>query len=465
MTQRLTKFFMLALTAMFVLAACRKEDAPLPDNLVTFQSNAQGISESASSITVKLLLSRATDRDIAVSVNYVATGATYGTDFTTSPAAVSGAVPVTILSGASEATFTITKTAGAVFDGTEKVVFTIASSASPVLIGTEKEFTLSFSEIISTGTTTVGNGGGATYGNKVFFDLSANSQEDVLRTKWDLGLYTGSDDWRVILNSSTAMMAKQIDKNDLTTVTAADTIGFSTDVFFNQAAPTTASLAYIDYPSGDLTKTAIAAVSATASDNKVYIVNRGTGVGSPAPARGWKKIRVIRNASGGYTVQHADIASATFTSVDIPKTDTHFFNYISFETGAVDIEPAKTKWDIAWTYFSNVTNFGGEVPYTFQDFILQNRNVQVAKVLTTTKAYADFTEADITAQTFSGAQNTIGSSWRAGGGPTTAPSVLSTIYYIVKDGNNNVYKLRFTALTQNGERGYPAFEYALVKRG
>ncbi|MDX1936738.1 MAG: HmuY family protein, partial [Flavihumibacter sp.] len=129
-------------------------------------------------------------------------------------------------------------------------------------------------------------------------------------------------------------------------------------------------------------------------------------------------------------------------------------------------EPLKKKWDIAWTYFSNVTNFGsGEVPYLFQDIILINRNVQIAKVLVATKAYADFAEADIAAQTFLTNQNAIASDWRSGGGPTTSPAVRTDRYYIVKDADNNYYKLRFTALTQNGERGYPAYEVTLVKKG
>jgi hypothetical protein len=198
----------------------------------------------------------------------------------------------------------------------------------------------------------------------------------------------------------------------------------------------------------------------------VYIINRGKGIGSPAPDRGWKKIRILRNASGGYTLQHADIAAATFTSVDIAKDETYFFKYISFENAAVDVEPAKGKWDFAWTYFSNATDFGGgEVPYTFQDVVLQNRNAQVAKVLTSAVTYEAFAETDLAAQTFSSRQTAIGYDWRAGGGPTTSPAVRTDRFYVLKDADNNYYKIRFTAMTQNGERGYPAFEYALVKRG
>ena len=468
MKQQLRKGLALALSLIVMLSACRKKDAPLPDNLAQFETSEQGIAPAAASIAVKVKLTRAADRDIPVTISLTPNTATlaYTAKYSTTPAAVSNVINLTIPSGASEASFTLTKTAGAVFTGTEAIAFKIESTGAPVIIGTTNVFTLKFAEIISTGTTITGDGGGPTYGNKVFFDLSANSQEAVQRTKWDLGFYTGADDWRVIINSSTAMMAKQISKNDLATVTAADTAGFGNDVVFNQSAPTTTSLPYIDYPSGDLTKTAIAAVSATATDNKVYIVNRGTGIGTPAPARGWKKIRIIRNAAGGYTLQHADIAATTFTSIDIPKDDAYFFKYISFENGAVSVEPQKKKWDIAWTYFSNVTNFGGgEVPYLFQDMIIQNRNVSVARVLTATKAYADFGEADLAAQTWLTAQNSIGSDWRSGGGPSTAPSVNTNRYYIIKDADNNYYKLRFTAMTQNGDRGYPAFEFALVKRG
>jgi hypothetical protein len=452
--------------AALIATGCRKrEGAALADNLVNFETQAQGITASENNIVVKVKLVRGTDRDIPVTINLTEQGVAYGTDYSTTPAAVAGKLQLTIPSGNNEASFTLNKTPGALFDGDEKIFFDINSSGAPVYIGAIKRLSLDFAELVANNAALTINGGGATYPNKVFIDLSANRQTPVLRTTWDLGFYSGAEDFRVILNSSSAMMAKQIAKNDLNTVTAADTVGFSTDVTFSSTAPTTTSLAYIDYPNGDLTRTAIAAISATAADNKVYIVNRGTGVGSPAPARGWKKIRIIRNASGGYTLQHADIGATTFSSIDIPKDDAYFFKYVSFETGAVTPEPPKRKWDFAWTYFSNIFNFGGEVPFLFQDAIIINRNVQIARIMTSAKAFADFNETDIAAQTFLTTQNAFVSDWRSGGGPGVSPSVRTDRYYIIKDGDNNYYKVRFTALTQNNERGYPAFESVLVKKG
>jgi hypothetical protein len=82
-----------------------------------------------------------------------------------------------------------------------------------------------------------------------------------------------------------------------------------------------------------------------------------------------------------------------------------------------------------------------------------------------TKAYADFSEADLTGLDFLRGQTSIGADWRSGGGPGSAPAVRTDRYYIIKDGNENYYKIKFTGLTNNGERGYPSFEGALVKRG
>ncbi len=466
MTNTMKRGIVFGVALVILAGSCRKREAALPDNLVNFEATSAGITETENSFNIRLKLSRGADRDIPVTINMALDGLEYGTDFTTTPAAVGNTISVTIPSGNNETSLVVTKTPGALFDGDEKLTFDLYSSGNPVLLGVSKQFVLSFSELVSNTSALTVNGGGVTFSNKVFIDLSANRQTAVHRTNWDLGFYTGADDFRVILNSSSAMMAKQINKNDLTQVTEQDTLGFSTEVVFSPFAPVTTSLPYIDYPDGDLSKTAIASISANAADNKVYIINLGQGVGIPAPARGWKKIRVIRNASGGYTLQHADINATSFQEIQVSKDEDYYFKYVSFANGAVNVEPEKSKWDIAWTYFSNITNFGGgEVPYLFQDIILQNRNVGVSKVMTATRAFADFTEADLAGLTFQTSQVSIGADWRSGGGPGSGPAVRTDRYYIIKDSDDNYYKLKFTSLTTNGERGYPAFEAVMVRRG
>jgi hypothetical protein len=454
--------FVVPMMALLALG-CRKRDAPAPDNHIVFETAAQGITAAETSITVKLKLQQPVGANVPVELAVTEENLQYGTKYVTEPAIIGGKLNLTVPAGGKEVSFKVKKVAGVLYDGDEKVQFILQNSA-PVLIGLTNRFALSFAELVAMTATATINGGGANFGNKVFIDLSASRHKVVHRTSWDLGFFCGSD-FRVVLNSSTNMMAKRVNKNDLTQVTAADTVGFAADASFSQFNPLPGQLPYIDYPNGDLTRTAIAAVSANDADNMVYIINRGNGVGAVAPSRGWRKIRILRNGNG-YTLQQAEIAATSFTSINISKDDAYYFKHISFETGSHDVEPSKKKWDIAWSYFANVTNFGaGEVPYMFQDIITLNRNTQVAKVMVSSKAFADFGEADLATQTFMTTQNAIAADWRSGGGPTSQPAVRSDRYYIVKDGDNNYYKIRFTALSQNGERGYPSYEAVLVKKG
>lgn len=464
MLNSFSRFFVLIFASLALFNACRKSDVILPDNLVTFSGGSYSLTETDDSVMVRLMLSRATDKNIQVTVNLAPEGVVYGTDFTTTPAAGNNMVTLTVPSGNKEASFSVKRATTALYDGDEKINLSIYSSEAPVVIGAAKTAVVNFAEVISNNATEMIDGGGPTYGNKVFMDLSANRHTVVQRTNWDLSFYNGSDDYRVMLNSSTAMMARPTNKTDMNQVTAADTVGISSLVSFSLYAPNPLSMPYFDYPSGDLTRTAFAQVSANAADNMVYIVNRGTGIGSPAPERGWQKVRVLRNASGGYTVQYAPLQATSFQEVQIAKDNSYNFNYLSFDNGRVNVEPKKELWDIAWTYFSNVTNFGGgEVPYLYQDVILLNRGVTAARVMIADIPYESFSEANLSSLTFNASQTAIGADWRSGGGPTSSPAVKSDRYYVIKDANGNYYKLQFTALTQNGQRGYPAYQTHLIK--
>ena len=316
--------FLFVFFSALVFNACRKAEVILPDNLVTFETATAGISPNEDSIGIKLMLSRPTDRNIQVVVHYIPTNAVYGTDFTSNPAPTGNAIAVIIPSGSMEGKFSIKKVPGKLYDGDEKLNFEIYSSETPVLIGAQKHLVVNFAELLSVQASATIDGGGITFGNKVFLDLSANRQTAVNRTAWDLGLYGEGADYRVILNTSSGMMAKATAKTNMADVTAADTVGLSSLLTVSLYAPEAAQMPYIDYPNGDMGRTAFAPVSANESENKVYLVNRGFGVGSQLPARGWKKVRVLRNASGGYTVQYADLNATNFQEVQVAKDQQYF---------------------------------------------------------------------------------------------------------------------------------------------
>lgn len=307
---------------------------------------------------------------------------------------------------------------------------------------------------------------GSAAGNAVYLDLSADKQTSSLRAGWDLGFYSGAD-FRVILNNFSSAGAKVLAKNDLTEVGAADTIGLT--LAPSQLNPLPEQLAWFDNVAGDLTKTVIPVVSSTDADNKVIILNRGTGGG--IAARAWVKLRVLRNVAGGYTLQYAGIQDATFKIIQVPKDPAYHFKFISFEKGIVEAQPEKDKWDLVWSYSLFETNFGaGPVPYNFSDLISVNylSGVTVATKIyanaaTASAAYNAFNKDSITTTVPSTGRWSIGSGWRS---TQPATGARTERFYVVKDAEGNYYKLKCLAMgvgTDGGTRGKPEFEYALIK--
>ncbi len=67
------------------------------------------------------------------------------------------------------------------------------------------------------------------------------------------------------------------------------------------------SLSMIDDVEGDITKNAMGEVAASEVENKVFVINTAGPSFTPPALTGFKKIRVLRNANGGYTIQHANL--------------------------------------------------------------------------------------------------------------------------------------------------------------
>lgn len=334
-------------------------------------------------------------------------------------------------------------------------------------------------EIPTVGETLKTSVGGPNQPNQLYLDLSAAETKSVNRASWDLGFSSGSE-FRVIINGSLKMAVKKLATSDITLSQVADanvSVG---------AGETLASNGYVDNPTGVLAGagagigTAIAEISATDADNKVYLVNLGFAISTTTPgvgsvsvdgeARGWKKVRILRSGNG-YKIQYADLTSTTFTEKTISKDADFNFSFFSLVSGnTVSVEPAKAKWDLNFTTFTNYLNMGsGEVTYGYADFITTNSKggTQVYQVLTSVKTYEAFAKADVVEANFTVSatdQRVIGANWRNGGGPTSLPSIRTDRFYVVKDAAGNYYKVKFLAMTNDaGLRGNTTLEYAILK--
>jgi hypothetical protein len=446
---------------LFSFNACKDEDPPLPDNLAGFETTALGL--EANEMDIKIALGRITDVAIPITVSFTPELLTYGTEFTTTPAATNNTLALTVPAGQSAVSFKVSKIANILLNGDESILFKISSVNAPVLMGKNTDLKLSFASIISTGTTLQLTGiaaqeAGSSAGNSVFLDLSSNTQTPILRELWDLG-FTSGNDFRVILNNTTAATAIQVNSTDINAVTEKDL-----DIAQLAIGQGQGSFDLIDDITGDLTKTVIKEVSATDGDNHVYVINRKGGSGSVLPVDQLYKIRVLRKGTG-YTLQYALLNDTSFKTLDIVKDPLFNFQFTSLTKGtAVDVEPAKAKWDIVWGYSMYFT---GALPYAFSDLVFLNKQAgtAAAEILTSTVTYDAFSESHLNGITFSTDRDVIGSKWRVtSGGPV---GVHTDRYYLIKDTAGNIYKLRFLSFHANdgGERGRPKLEFKLVKKG
>src|SRR5690606_20945501 len=176
--------------------------------------------------------------------------------------------------------------------------------------------------------------GGGNLPNQVYVDLSSGMQTGILRTKWDLAFYSGSD-FRVGLNGSLRMAAKQMTTTDITEVIEIDpTIAVGHD---NGAGIENGNIGYTDDPNGDI-NSAMISVSENDDSNNVYLVNLGNALSGEAPAsgevdpfaveRGWMKIRVLRDGEN-YKIRYAAPEATTYTEVMVAKDDNYNFTFFS----------------------------------------------------------------------------------------------------------------------------------------
>lgn len=318
------------------------------------------------------------------------------------------------------------------------------------------------------------NLGGSNQANQVWIDLSTQETQSNLRSDWDLGFYAG-EEFRVILNYSSIMVAVQMPSSDINDLDQNDFQPIINQI--SQSAPLPPS--YIDNIYGDYFNdgTAIDEISSIDEENKVYLLKLGYEpfYGSVAPYttnptgnfRGYRKVRILRNDDSSYKVQFANLNDSEYQEVIIEKDPNYHFTFFSFKDLSTPIiQPPKNDWDLCFTVFNNVIPELGT--YIFSDFVLNNSlsNVISYEVigdpLTLENQYNNFEASDVNHSLFiENDQTAIGSKWRETvSGTVSTPKILGDRFYVIKDAEERLFKLRFISmLNENNERGYPVFIY------
>lgn len=449
-----------SLVIALAVSSCQVEEPPLPPNTLQFETTEMGFEETATSKMVRLQLARAAETSGQIIVTLSAQDLQYGSQFTTQPASENGRIVVPVNAGQTDAVILVNRTAGAFFTGQENIQLQISAESS-FPIGTNQSLSVRFGAIVSTGQTIQLNGGsgGSNAVNAVYLNLASNTQTPVARSSWDLRLANDAN-FQVFLNNMTAATALVTNQTDMAAVSPADTVGKNLVLTMSAG-----QMNLVDDVTGAFSRSVIPAISATDAENKVIILQRGTG--GATPRTDLLKVRILRQGNG-YRIQYARLNESTFQTLDIVKSTTgQPFQFVSLRTnGVVSVEPPR--WDIAWGGFIYQTRLatGEAIPYYFSDLVFTNARagVQVAQVSTSTIPFADFNSTHLTGLSFSAAPDAIGSSWRVTFGGVVG--VRTDRYYVIRSQSGAVYKLRFINFTSadGGERGRPTLLYELVQK-
>lgn len=464
------KSLFILLSCIGILFGCA-EDTPesYTSEFISFVVPSVNVTSPAT--TIEIVFSKPTPTAGFLILELSETNVSYGIDYTTYPEPISSNLEIGFPQGATTITFQLNSLIGQ-SEEEKNVAFTISSSSNNYQIASNSSIIINFNQAVLLGGSMAPEIGGPNQPYQVFVDLSTGEMTAVERTSWDLGFYAG-DDFRVILNSTIKMSAKSMLTTDLSTAVAPDN-----NMIIGQGV---GNVSQIDFPSGDLTRTVIAEVSENDEDNYVYLINLGSNPGTEPPYlgtvgidtgthRGWKKIRILRDNSD-YKLQYANLQDNTYQEVIISKDALYNFSFFSFNTNStVLVEPAKSKWDLCFSSFTNVIETS--IAYFFADFILNNSRggVLAYEVLSEEYNFTNFALSNVDPSKFDTAQTAIGASWRetatnsSQGVPVSQFIVKTNVFYIVKDTDQNYYKLRMTqGVLENGERGHPKFIYSLLK--
>lgn len=438
--------------------------------VAAFAEESASYSQISDDYKIEILYSEIALADGTLTVKINERNAKEGIDYTTIPKIVNQEIKLPIKKG-SKGTEILFKNLIYPFDRDDKTVqFEITSIDYPESSSIQGFSVMMVSFDASLGGVIAPNIGGAREQNQVYVELSSKNTTEIQRDTWDLAFYSGNDN-RVKLNGSIYMAAASLNFTNIDLVRRSDVETLEKDVAIGTFEPT--NVKYIDFPSGDLSQTAIAKVSEIDEENKVYLVNLGFDIPTEEPfagsvnvsgkSRGWKKIRVLKR-DNGYLLQYADVNASVHNEILITKNNAYNFQFFSFNNAEVlKIEPAKSKWDLNFTVFTNINDAGS---YGYSDFINNNRYGGVEAYLIDTnqngsKSYEQFEIKDLNESLFKLDLRTIGSSWRE---VADGKKLFSNIYYVIKDAKGNYYKMRMlTFLNEQGERGYPKFEYKLLR--
>ncbi len=295
------------------------------------------------------------------------------------------------------------------------------------------------------------------YDYQIFFDLESNTTAGVNEIV----------DWQLAFQSD--YEGKEIRINGGDNLAIATTSSKQFDSIF--PAKSTNYTWLFDRASGNPDSTAVGEWFDTeegTSDSIVYILGQNDGTFY----NGFAKLQFFPFGNDAYIIKVGDLDSPKGRSDTVFKNN--LVNYVTYnihQMEVADIEPPRNEWDLLLTQYSDIlfTEDGIPTPYSVRGVLLNPYQTSALVLKLEDPTYFDSINLPFAlSQNFSDALNTIGYDWKSveinENQNTALYGIRQNIIYLVKTAQNNYFKLRFIGYNNEvGERGYPAFEFALLE--
>ena len=281
---------------------------------------------------------------------------------------------------------------------------------------------------------------GSDYRYQFFYTLNDNMiVSENLKTDWDLAFENGSEGFLVTINSSTFSQIASINNTEFEAINEISNLTWRWD-----------------NPDGNIENTAIG--DHRDLKNTVWIIDRGyTESGN---LRGYKKFTIDTVTQNYYTIRHANLDNSEDTTSTIYKNENQNFTQFSFKTNSqIQIEPLNNNWDLLFTQYTHVFSNNADVPAYLVTGVLINPSADIIVAIDSINLFEEISYDAINTYLFSNKKNTIGYNWKYFDFDNQTYNVKTDINYIIKNGSNEYFKLRFIDFYNSlGEKGFPKFE-------
>ena len=295
---------------------------------------------------------------------------------------------------------------------------------------------------------------GVNYDTVVFVSLTAGVVKSSAVKDYDLSFDASPESKHIYLNTGKYMFAWRTQCTDIINTNTTG-LNWLTDS---------------DNMLGDSTVFGSNLTSSGDVNQQIVIIDRGkfSHIGSDR----YRKIQIVTIDSSTYTIRYSKLNNSDYHEFVITKDNNYSQVYFSFNNGGqmVSFAPPKDQWEMMFTrYIHTYWDEPLQFRYYSVNGVLSNRwnNITCAILkkdsLPGYMPFENFNHNDISSYPFYSTGNIIGFEWKYFNFNDNKYYITPDIYYILKDKNDQYYKIKFYDFyNTSGERGYPAFYYQRI---